>query len=63
MGGRRPVEANWKRFQLSSRDKCLSIEAAMEAERMHKQTLNEQRRVVELELVQARYETTLAERG
>ena len=40
----------------------MAIEAAMEAERMHMQTLNEQRRVVELELVQARYEATLAER-
>src|SRR6266702_611679 len=40
----------------------MAIEAAMEAERMHLQTLNEQRRVVELDLVQARYEATLAER-
>lgn len=40
----------------------MAIEAAMEAERMQVQTLNEQRRVVELELVQARYEATLAER-
>src|SRR5271156_1573898 len=40
----------------------MAIEAAIEAERMHMQTLNEQRRVVELELVQARYEATLAER-
>jgi DNA invertase Pin-like site-specific DNA recombinase len=40
----------------------MAIEAAMEAEQMHMQTLNEQRRVVELELVQARYEATLAER-
>jgi excisionase family DNA binding protein len=40
----------------------MAIEAAMEAERMHMQTLNEQRRVVELELAQARYEATLAER-
>ena len=38
----------------------MAIEAAMEAEHMHVQTLNEQRRVVELELVQARYEATLA---
>jgi excisionase family DNA binding protein len=40
----------------------MAIEAAMEAARMHMQTLNEQRRVVELELAQARYEATLAER-
>jgi len=40
----------------------MAIEAAMEAERMHMQTLNEQRRVVELELQQARYEAGLAER-
>jgi excisionase family DNA binding protein len=40
----------------------MAIEAAMEAEHMHMQTLNEQWRVVELELVQARYEATLAER-
>ena len=40
----------------------MAIEAAMEAECMHIQTLNEQRRVVELELVQARYEAKLAER-
>ena len=40
----------------------MAIEAAIEAERMHMQTLNEQRRVMELELAQARYEATLAER-
>ena len=40
----------------------MAIEAAVEAEHMHMQTLNEQRRVVELELAQARYEATLAER-
>jgi hypothetical protein len=40
----------------------MAIEAAMEAECMHIQTVNEQRRVVELELVQARYEAKLAER-
>jgi len=40
----------------------MAIEAALEAEREHMQTLNEQRRVVELELQQARYEATLAER-
>ena len=40
----------------------MAIEAAMEAERMHLQILNEQQRVVELELEQARYEARLAER-
>jgi hypothetical protein len=40
----------------------MAIEAAMEAEHMHIETLNEQRRVVELKLVQACYEATLAER-
>jgi excisionase family DNA binding protein len=40
----------------------MAIEAAMEAERMHMQTLNEQQRVVELDLEQARYEAMLAER-
>jgi len=40
----------------------MAIEAALEAERVYMQTLNEQRHVVELELVQARYEATLAER-
>lgn len=40
----------------------MAIEAALEAECMYTQTLNEQRRVVELELQQARYEATLAER-
>jgi len=40
----------------------LAIEAAQQAEQMHTDTLNEQRRIVELELQQARYEATLAER-
>lgn len=40
----------------------MAIESAMEAEQMHMQTLNEQRRVVELEVAQARYEATIAER-
>lgn len=40
----------------------MAIEAALEAEREHMQNLNEQRRVLELELQQARYEATLAER-
>jgi DNA invertase Pin-like site-specific DNA recombinase len=40
----------------------MAVEAALEAEREYMQTLNEQRRVVELELKQARYEATFAER-
>jgi excisionase family DNA binding protein len=40
----------------------LAIEAAQQAEQMHMDTLNEQRRIVELELQQAQYEATLAER-
>jgi excisionase family DNA binding protein len=40
----------------------MAIEAAMEAERMHTQALNEQQRVMELDLEQARYEAMLAER-
>ena len=41
----------------------MAIEAATEAERMHMQTLNEQQRVVELELEQARYEARIFFRG
>jgi excisionase family DNA binding protein len=40
----------------------LAIEAALEAEQMHRERANEQRRVAELELQQAQYEATLAER-
>ena len=40
----------------------LAIEAARQAEHMQMDTLNEQRRIVELELQQAQYEATLAER-
>jgi hypothetical protein len=40
----------------------MAIEAARQAEQMHMDTLNEQRRIVELELQQAKYEATLAER-
>lgn len=40
----------------------MAIEAALQAERMHMDTLNERRRVVELELQQTQYEATLAER-
>jgi excisionase family DNA binding protein len=40
----------------------MAIEAAQEAERMHKESQGEQQRIVELELQQARYEASLAER-
>src|SRR3954452_22820932 len=40
----------------------MAVEAAQEAERMHKESQGEQRRIVELELQQARYEASLAER-
>jgi DNA invertase Pin-like site-specific DNA recombinase len=40
----------------------MAIEAARQAEQMHMDTLNGQRRIVELELQQAQYEATLAER-
>ncbi|HWE84675.1 MAG TPA: hypothetical protein VG267_07005 [Terracidiphilus sp.] len=40
----------------------MAIEAALEAERIHTQTLNEQQRIVEMDLQQARYEVALADR-
>ena len=40
----------------------VAIEAAQEAERMHMEGLSEHRRIVELELQQARYDASLAER-
>jgi excisionase family DNA binding protein len=40
----------------------LAIEAALEAERMSRESQGEQQRIVELELQQARYEASLAER-
>ena len=40
----------------------IAIEATMEAERMHRERQNEQQRILDLELQQARYEATLAER-
>ena len=40
----------------------LAVKASLEAERMQVQGLSEQRRVVELDLQQARYEASLAER-
>jgi excisionase family DNA binding protein len=40
----------------------MAIEAALDAERMHRASQSEQQRIVELELQQARYEASLAER-
>jgi excisionase family DNA binding protein len=40
----------------------MAIEAALQAERMHMETRTEQRRIAELELQQAEYEASLAER-
>ena len=40
----------------------LAIEAAFEAERMHRERQEDQRQILDLELQQARYEATLAER-
>ena len=40
----------------------MAIEAALEAERMHREGQDEQQRVLDLELQQARYEANLAER-
>jgi len=40
----------------------MAVEAALEAERMHMESRSEQQRIVELELQQARYEASLAER-
>jgi hypothetical protein len=39
-----------------------AIEAALEAERLHMESRDEQRRIIDLELQQARYEASLAER-
>ena len=40
----------------------MAIEAALEAERMHRERQDEQHRLLDLELQQARYEASLAER-
>lgn len=40
----------------------VAIEAALEAERMHRERQDEEKRILDLELQQARYEADLAER-
>lgn len=59
-GGRRPDEAIAR--ELLRAVEPLAVEAAMQAERRHMEVQADQRRIVELELQQARYEAALAER-
>jgi excisionase family DNA binding protein len=59
-GGRRPDEAITR--ELLRAVEPMAIEAALQAERRHMEVQVDQRRIVELELQQARYEATLAER-
>jgi DNA invertase Pin-like site-specific DNA recombinase len=59
-GGRRPDEAIAR--ELLRAVEPMAIEAALQAERRHMEVQLDQRRIVELELQQARYEATLAER-
>jgi excisionase family DNA binding protein len=59
-GGRRPDEAITR--ELLRVVEPMAIEAALQAERRHMEVQVDQRRIAELELQQARYEATLAER-
>ena len=59
-GGRRPDEAIAR--ELLRAVEPMAIEAALQAERRHMEVQLDQRRITELELQQARYEATLAER-
>lgn len=59
-GGRRPDAAIAQ--ELLRAVEPLAIEAALQAERRHMEVQADQRRIVGLELQQARYEATLAER-
>jgi len=59
-GGRRPDEAVAR--ELLRAVEPLAIEAALHAERRHMEVQADQRRISELELQQARYDATLAER-
>ncbi len=59
-GGRRPDEAVTR--EMLRAVEPMAIEAALQAERRHMEVQADQRRIVDLELQQARYEATLAER-
>ncbi len=59
-GGRRPDEAITR--ELLRVVEPLAMEAALQAQRRHMEVQVEQRRIVELDLQQARYEASLAER-
>ncbi|MGH8864517.1 MAG: recombinase family protein [Burkholderiales bacterium] len=59
-GGRRPDEAITR--ELLRAVEPMAIEAALQAERRHMEVQADQRRIVELEVQQARYEARLAER-
>jgi len=59
-GGRRPDEAITR--ELLRAVEPMAVEAALQAERRHMEVQADQRRITELELQQARYEATLAER-
>ena len=59
-GGRRPDEAIAR--ELLRAVEPLAIEAALQAERRHMEVQADQRRISELELQQARYDASLAER-
>ena len=59
-GGRRPDEAITR--ELVRAVEPLAIEAALQAERRYMEVKVDQRRIAELELQQARYEATLAQR-
>jgi excisionase family DNA binding protein len=59
-GGRRPDEVITR--ELLRAVEPMAIEAALQAERRHMEVQVDQRRIAELELQQARYEATLAER-
>lgn len=59
-GGRRPDEAIAR--ELLRAVEPLAVEAALQAERRYMEVQADQRRIVELELQQARYEAALAER-
>ncbi len=59
-GGRRPDEAISR--ELLRAVEPMAVEAALQAQRRHMEVQADQRRIVELDLQQARYEATLAER-